>query len=153
LDSYSARCAALMSIHPEFARRIVVGEKLAEFRRRSATRPVSHILVYATAPVRAIVAVAEVERVERGSPRSLWKSFRDVSGIERTAFFDYFAGVNKGVAYVLGPVWSCTVPVALGCFGLPRAAPQAFQYVSAETLDAVLQRSTTSLTQQLRAAG
>ncbi len=141
-----------MSIHPEFARRIVGGEKLVEFRRRSAVRDLSHILIYATIPVRAVIAVAEIERVERGSPTALWKSFSDVGGIERAGFFRYYAGVTQGIAYVLGRIWSCAVPVALGHLGLPRSAPQGFQYVSAETLRAVLQRSAPSMNHQVRAA-
>ena len=152
MDSHSTRCAALMSIHPEFARRIVGGEKLVEFRRRSAARDVSHILVYATAPVSAVVAVAEIERVERASPSILWESFGNVGGIERGVFLRYYAGVTEGIAYVIGRVWSCAVPLALGRFGLPRSAPQAFQYVSAETLDAILRRSAISTDQHIRAA-
>lgn len=149
MDSHSARCAALMSIHPEFARRIVGGEKLVEFRRRSAARDVSHILVYATSPVCAILGVAEIERIERGSPRSLWESFGEVGGVEHRAFLRYFAGVTEGIAYVLGRIWSCAAPLALGRHGLPRSAPQAFQYIDAGTLEAVLDRSVLSAAPQV----
>jgi predicted transcriptional regulator len=141
-----------MSIHPEFASRIVGGEKLVEFRRRSAARDVSHILVYATSPVRAVIAVAEVERVERGSPTALWEGFGSVGGVERSVFRRYFAGLTEGIAYVLGRIWSCTAPLALGQLGLPRSAPQTFQYVTADTLEAVLRRSVLALDHQPPAA-
>lgn len=130
-----------MSIHPEFAGRILAGEKLVEFRRRSAARPLTHILIYATSPICAVVGVAEIARVEHGSPQSLWAAFRDVGGIGRPEFFSYFAGVAEGAAYVLKRIWLCGTPVPLGRHGLPRVAPQAFQYVDAPALTAVLERS------------
>jgi predicted transcriptional regulator len=138
LDSHSTRCAALMSIHPEFANRIIGGQKLVEFRRRAASRPVTHILIYATSPVSAVIGVAQVERLERASPRALWDIFGAVGGIGRGDFFRYFSGVEEGFAYVLEKTWSCAVPVPLGRQGLPRSAPQAFQYVHSRTLAAVL---------------
>ncbi len=127
-----------MSIHPEFATRILAGEKLVEFRRRAAARPVTHILIYATSPICAVVGVAEVERVERGSPASLWRAFGNVGGIDRASFFDYFSGVREGFAYVVRRTWLCPSPINLGREGLPRTAPQAFQYVDDKTLRTVL---------------
>jgi predicted transcriptional regulator len=130
-----------MSIRPEFAARLLAGEKQVEFRRRAAARGVTHILIYATSPVRAVVGVAEVERLEQASPRQLWSTFAAVAGIARTDFFAYFAGTSVGCAYVVKRIWSCSPPTLLGRHGLPRTAPQAFQYVDCRTLDAVLNRS------------
>jgi predicted transcriptional regulator len=134
----SARCAALMSIYPEFASRILAGEKLVEFRRRPPARAITHIVIYATSPVKAVVGVAEVERLERGSPQRLWRDFGDVGGIRREDFFRYFSGTSEGFAYVVGKTWSCASPIPLGQDGLPATAPQTFRYVDARTLDAVL---------------
>jgi len=130
-----------MSIRPEFAARLLAGEKQVEFRRRPAARGVTHILIYATSPVRAVVGVAEVERLERASPRELWSAFADVAGIARSDFFAYFAGTRMGCAYVVKRIWSCSPPTSLGRHGLPRTAPQAFQYIGGKTLEAVLNRS------------
>jgi predicted transcriptional regulator len=130
-----------MSIHPEFATRILTGEKLVEFRRRSPTRAITHIVIYATSPVKGVVGVAEIERLERGSPRRLWNEFGDVGGIDRANFFRYFSGANEGFAYVVRRTWSCASPVPLGSQGLPSAAPQAFRYLDGRALDAVLRRS------------
>lgn len=127
-----------MSIRPEFAARLLAGEKRVEFRRRPAAREVTHILIYATSPVRAVVGVAEVERLERASPGELWDEFAEVAGIGRSDFFAYFAGTRTGCAYVVKHVWPCSPPRRLGRHGLPRTAPQAFQYVDGKTLSAVL---------------
>jgi predicted transcriptional regulator len=130
-----------MSIRPEFADRLLAGEKRVEFRRRPAARGVTHILIYATSPVRAVVGVAEIERLEQASPRKLWDSFSEVGGICRSDFFSYFAGVTTGCAYVVKRIWSCSRPEPLGRHGLPKTAPQAFQYVGSATLEAMLDRS------------
>ena len=127
-----------MSIRPEFASRLLSGEKRVEFRRRPAARNVTHILIYATSPVCAVVGVAEIERLEHGTPANLWRAFRSVGGIGRADFFDYFANVDRGCAYVVRRIWPCTSPIPLGRKGLPATAPQAFQYVLPSTLEAVL---------------
>jgi predicted transcriptional regulator len=138
MDSQSARCAALISVHPVFANRILEGSKRAEFRRRGAARRITHLILYATAPVRAVVGVAEIERIVRGSPADLWHANASVAGIGRAEFFEYFSGATLGVAYMVARAFSCTSSMTLGMSGLPRAVPQAFQYVSDAALNSVL---------------
>lgn len=138
MDSEPASCPALMSIRPEFAERLLSGEKRVEFRRRPAARNLTHILIYATSPVRAVVGVAEIERLEQGTPERLWREFRSVGGIGRSDFFEYFADTERGCAYVVRRIWPCTSPIPLGRKGLPATAPQAFQYLQPSTLEAVL---------------
>jgi predicted transcriptional regulator len=130
-----------MSIHPEFAERILSGEKRVEFRRRPLGRFVTHIVIYATAPVCAVIGVAEIQRVERGTPTALWDAFSRIGGIERGKFFGYFNGALEGFAYVLERAQSCASPLRLGKVGLPMRAPQAFQYLETRTLDAVLRKA------------
>jgi predicted transcriptional regulator len=143
-----------MSIHPEFATRILAGEKRVEFRRRSGARELSHILVYATSPVCAVIGVAEIDRLEQASPRLLWQAFGSVGGIGRSRFFAYFAGVGRGAAYVIRRTWLCSTPIPLGRHGLPRTPPQAFQYIATPTLDAVLRRCNgLSVDESARAVG
>jgi predicted transcriptional regulator len=127
-----------MSIHPEFADRILRGEKRVEFRRRAAAKQVTHIVIYATSPVCAVVGVAEIERIEHAAPGVLWKSFGESGGIGRSDFFSYFAGTDRGSAYVVKRAFPCAKPVALGERGLPETPPQTFQYVDEQILEAVL---------------
>ena len=46
---------ALLSIHPVYAQGIIDGRKTVEFRRRAFGKSVTHVVVYATAPVRKVV--------------------------------------------------------------------------------------------------
>lgn len=137
MDSKPTTSSALMSIRPEFAERILNGEKQVEFRRRPIGDHVTQILIYATSPVRAVVGVAQIESRRCASPRALWAAFQNVGGIRRQDFLGYFAGVSEGYAYVLSGVRSCDPPLPLGVGGLPPRAPQAFQYVSHEAANTV----------------
>jgi len=129
MDRKSARRVALMSIKPQYAFRLFSGEKRVEFRRRATTDKITHIVVYATRPVSAVVGILEIEDLVRGTPKALWRAFSKVGGIERADFFDYFAGTTTGVAYVVGKARSCALACELGKFGLPKVPPQAVQYL------------------------
>jgi predicted transcriptional regulator len=134
MDSESARCVAMMAIKPQFAFRLLTGEKQVEFRRRAAANSLTHIVVYATQPVAAVVGVLEIADLARDTPRSLWRRFAEVGGIRRADFFDYFSGSRTGVAYLVREAWSCSEALELGKSGLPKVPPQAYQYLSFKTI-------------------
>lgn len=134
MDSGSARCVAMMSIKPHFAFRLLSGEKRVEFRRRSASKKITHIVVYATQPVGAVVGVLEVEDLAQGTPGALWRAFSQVGGIARADFFDYFSGTTTGFAYIVRKAWPCAGPHKLGKRGLPKVPPQAIQYLAYSTV-------------------
>ena len=96
----------LISIHPEYIAKILSGEKRFEFRKTCPTAEVSHLVIYATAPVQRWIAVAEVESVLTGSPYSIWERTKRAAGISREAFRKYYAGRSQGVAFKLGRVFS-----------------------------------------------
>ncbi len=135
MDSGSTRCVAMMAIKPQFAFGLLTGRKRVEFRRRAAARKLTHIVVYATKPVGAVVGVLEISDLAEGTPQSLWSRFSNVGGIGRSDFFDYFAGTEHGIAYLVQHVWSCDEARELGKVGLPRVPPQAHQYLSSRTLE------------------
>ena len=65
--------AVLLSIKPEFSRKIFEGSKKYEFRRSVAKRKVDRILIYSTAPEMKVVAMVEVLGVLKDSPKKLWE--------------------------------------------------------------------------------
>ncbi len=92
----------LISIHPHFAEKIISGEKKLEFRRRWAVHPVDMLVIYATAPVKKIVAVASVHKVIIESPTKLWDLCqKNGGGISRRSLFAYLEGKRKAVAIEL----------------------------------------------------
>ena len=80
----------LMSIKPEFADKILLKEKLYEFRKSSFGRDVSKIFIYSTAPRKEIVGYFTPSKIITDSPEDLWNSYREVSGISISDFFKYY---------------------------------------------------------------
>lgn len=92
---------ALLSIKPEFAEKILAGEKQYEFRRTTFrdAESVDCVYLYASSPVKQIVGAFTIQRVVEATPTELWELFGDQSGIEkRERFIDYFEGVETGYA-------------------------------------------------------
>jgi predicted transcriptional regulator len=122
----------LISVHPEYAEKIVCGEKRLEFRRRWAVRQVSFLVIYATAPVKKIVAVSQIKEVYHGSKSYLWELARKKSGgITRRKLFEYMEGKQDGVALELSKLVKFSEgasPYLL--FGKGFRPPQSFRYLS-----------------------
>ncbi|WP_280406358.1 ASCH domain-containing protein [Nocardia brasiliensis] len=129
MDQIEVGRIALMSIHPQYAKAIVCGKKRVEFRKRPLARDVTHVIVYATAPVKAVVAAFEVKGQQVLPPSELWRRFRMVGGISKRDFFAYYADGVAGVGIEVGKVFTPPEPLSLcGDFGIARP-PQSYQYI------------------------
>jgi len=124
--------AVLISIHPEYVEKILLGKKKLEFRRRWTTRPVETLFIYATAPVQHIVGFAKVVRVTQGTPTQLWQLAREIEGgISRRKLFAYLGGSRAGVAIELSKV--TLMPAGIDprlCLGRNFRPPQSFRHLS-----------------------
>ncbi len=133
MDRAKVGRVALMSIHPEYADAILAGTKKVEFRKRPIADDVTHVIVYATAPVSAVVGAFTVESQAKAAPAMLWGRFAEVAGISRHGFFAYFAEHANGVGIEVGEVLTLHEPLPLGVgLGVTRP-PQSFQYLDADT--------------------
>lgn len=123
--------AALISIHPNYAEKILSGEKRVEFRRSWAAKQVDFLVIYATSPVQRIVAVAQLGQVMRGTRTQLWELARNGGGgISRRKLFAYMEGKKQGVALELLQ----TINIVEGIspqtlFGNEFRPPQSFRYL------------------------
>lgn len=128
-----AQCGAriVLPIKAEYARRILFGEKLFEYRRRIPRRPVSQIVIYETSPMSRVVGTVDVFGVLEAEPGELYERTSYGAGIPREDYDEYFRGCEKAYAFELG------VPVMFDCcpsverYGL-KVAPQSFAYVKGE---------------------
>lgn len=131
---------ALMSIHPEYAEAILAGRKTVEFRKRPIGDDVTHVIVYATAPLGAVVGAFTVTGQDTTSPRRLWETFSRAAGITRVNFFQYYAGRRQGTGIRVGDVFVAEEPLPLAeSLGVARP-PQSYQYVPVETAREALDR-------------
>jgi predicted transcriptional regulator len=131
----SPGAVALMSIHPRFANAILNGTKQVEFRKVGFKRPVTHALLYATAPVQQIIGFVEITGVDEAPPAALWRRYHLVAGIERDAFFDYYRDRATGFALKVSRPCRLREPLALD--ELHNVVPQSFLYSTVEALSRV----------------
>jgi predicted transcriptional regulator len=134
VDSSSGRRVALMSIHPRYAEAIVSGRKRAEFRKRPLAADVDIVLIYATAPVSAIVGWFTVRGTVKTRPEDIWHLFHDVGEICWSDFAAYYSGCDEGVALLVGAAERLAKPLALSDIRPSPATPQSFNYISEQVM-------------------
>jgi len=132
MDSESP-VVALLSIKPRYATAILEGRKEVEFRKRKFGRNVSHIVIYATAPIMRVVGWFKTGQTHQLSPESLWRRFSKVGGITRDDFCAYYSGVQDGVAIAVRAVKRLRKPLALKRI-TASPPPQSFTYLPASIL-------------------
>jgi predicted transcriptional regulator len=130
-----------MSIHPQYADAILRGDKTVEFRKRGFSHPVSHVLIYATAPRKLVLGYFVVDAIESGKPETLWRRHGRSGCIRKTDFGEYYRGVAKGVAIRVQDAVRFRAPLQLSALGV-RTAPQSYRYVDFNVAGASSRRGT-----------
>lgn len=119
---------ALLSIKPEFASLIFDGTKKFEYRRVIFKQPISLVVVYASAPLSAVIGEFEVDQILYEDLSSLWHLTKQHSGISRKYFLDYFINKEKGYAIKIGSTFLYPIPASLKeSYGV--TPPQSFLYL------------------------
>jgi len=93
--------------------------------------------MYETVPTKAVVGLFVVEGVERLPVKQLWRKVRDISGVTRTEFLDYFDGLTEGVAIFTGETERFIRPLhltELRALWPGFHPPQGFRYLDDEAL-------------------
>lgn len=134
--------AVLLSVKPQFARRLLSGTKTAEVRRRFPELPSGTVVyLYASSPMRAVIGVLKIRRVHTGTPQWLWPTFGKQLDISKEYFHGYLAGRDAAAVIELQRAEQWERPVALDDLrtGLGVQAPQSYRYLSSE-LEQALRR-------------
>ena len=126
----SDRRVALISIHPEFAERILNGEKQVELRRSKLHGAISHLVIYATAPIGAVLGWVRVTSVESASPTKVWDTHKNHAGVTRARFREYFRGCHLAVAIQISDPEPLPTPLYLDQISEGLSAPQSWRYLS-----------------------
>ena len=119
----------LLAINPEFANKIIQGDKKYEFRTRVAKKNIDCIVIYMTSPVKKVVAEVYVRSVIHHKPEELWEITKEHAGISKEYFEEYFLDRQIAYAYELGEVTVFEEPRTLGEYGCNHA-PQSFMYLN-----------------------
>ena len=128
---------ALLSIHPEYARSIIRGEKKAEFRKTRFREKISHVVIYATTPIQKVVGYCEVARIEEGTPWKLWMRHGKVGGILYKEFKKYFGSSSFGVAIRVRHPQALKHPIPLSVVGDSILPPQSFSYLTRKAFETI----------------
>lgn len=126
---------ALLAIKPEFAEKILAGEKRYEFRRTAFrdSAEIEFIYLYASAPVKRVVGLFTSERIIEASPTELWELFGEESGMEnKERFLDYFEGVDTGYAIEIDDTHRFDSPLDPTELFDEFSYPMSFNYLTAE---------------------
>ena len=119
----------LISIKPEFVRKIISGEKKYEFRRSIFRKEVDKIYIYSTSPEKKIVGYFKCNKIINDTPQNLWKNFKDVSGTSKESFFEYFKGKETGFAIKIDDLHVFDQPIDTNIL-YDFKAPQSFSYIN-----------------------
>lgn len=124
----------LLSIHPEYAEAILDGTKQVEFRKSPFPRDLTHVVIYATAPVQKVVGWFQVDSTEEASPARLWRKYRAVGGIERSRFATYYAGRDRAVALLVSGAERFAEGIPLSVLADDLVPPQNYRYLNSAVL-------------------
>lgn len=136
MKSQKPRRTILLSLKPRFAYAILDGDKTVELRRqRVAAQVGAAVLLYASAPVMAIVGTARVEAVDVNNREEIWRLYKNRMFLSRREFEHYLHDIEEASAIVLDNAQIFSEPITLRQLrdGQKFHPPQSYRYVEAAT--------------------
>jgi predicted transcriptional regulator len=96
----------LVSIRPQYASKILEGEKTVELRRKFPEVGAIGVtaFIYSSSPVRAIVGYARIKDVLKLPVSKIWREHGAAACISKVEFDAYFSGLKDGFAIVFESV-------------------------------------------------
>lgn len=126
----------IFSVKPKYCELIFNGEKIVELRKTNVhISQGDRIIIYASAPTKAIVGSAIVRSSNWMSIANLWKATNQICGLEEKDFFSYFTSKSHGCGIWLKEVREMITPITLGelQYGLPSwKPPQSYRLLKPE---------------------
>ena len=120
----------LLSIKPEYAEKILAGEKRYEFRKAIPRLPgLKTVVIYATMPVGKVVGEFDVETIHSEGPALLWERTREHAGISKAFFHEYFRDRHTAHAIKVRQARRYARPKSLDKVVDSGIAPQSFCYL------------------------
>ena len=121
----------LMSIKPQFVEKIRRGEKKFEFRRvLPKHQEVDRIVVYASKPVGKVVGEIYVAGYLTLTVEEMWDATKDISGLTREEFFNYFHGKTNAHAIAIESYKDYEQPIPLDVLIPGKTPPQSYCYLN-----------------------
>ena len=123
----------ILSLYPKNIEKIALGIKKFEFRRTIyKDKSVNKAYVYATVPIKKIVAVFDILEVISGGPEEVWNKCGQESGSTKESLMEYFNGKEIVYALKVGNFKQLKSPIDPRDYIEKFYPPQFFQYVNGE---------------------
>ena len=132
-----------VSIKPQFAEKILAGEKSVELRRVRPldAAPGTLVVFYASSPICEVVGTGRIETIDVDTPSAIWDRHREAVGLPRSEYRSYFKGARDAVGIVLSEVAALPKSIPLENLRERIAGfepPQSFRYIDAKQTAAVI---------------
>lgn len=130
-----------IAVKPGYANKLISGKKDIELRKmKPNVQSGDYVIIYASAPVKAVVGFGKVKAIIMCSPQEMWNKHSERLGIDKQGFYSYYNGYNKAV----GIEFEIIKPVApIGLLELRTVdpnfhPPQIYRYVTNDDIICVL---------------
>jgi len=112
LEGWDSDPSILLSIHPEYAHKIIKGEKRVEIRRVFSNEWFNKkAVIYSTSPDRALLGEARISNIVKAHPEIIWAKFGDKIGCTKEEFDNYSNGSQKVFAIFFSEICPYFAPV------------------------------------------
>lgn len=124
----------LLSIRPKYATKIFDGQKKVELRKvKPNLLPGDIVLVYVSSPIKQLQGTFIVDRIREATPEELWDEVKNIAGVSKQEFDDYYCESEKSYGIFLRTPQTLVNPI-----GLPDLRklwknfhpPQSYRYLS-----------------------
>ncbi|MFG3611273.1 MULTISPECIES: ASCH domain-containing protein [Rummeliibacillus] len=120
----------LLSIKPEFVKKIFSGEKKYEYRRMIfKQKDIESIVIYCTQPIGKVVGEITFDEILNQEIDELWEKTKFNSGLSYSYYKEYFRDKDKGYAIKIDKLIPYNEPISLAEFDQSLHPPQSFCYL------------------------
>ncbi|MEW8974414.1 MAG: hypothetical protein AB2375_09475 [Tissierellaceae bacterium] len=121
----------LLSIKPKYVKEIFFGNKRYEYRKKIFKNvDIDTVIVYSSSPVKKVVGQFRISEIIEDNPSNIWEYTKEYSGIDKTDYYKYFEGRDKGFAIKIMETEVYERPMELKEFRSDlEYPPQSFMYI------------------------
>ena len=132
-----------IAVKPEYANKLISGKKDIELRKmKPNVQPGDYVIIYASAPVKAVLGFGKVKTIIECTPKCLWERYSNRLGINEQSYLSYYDGYHKAIGIEFDMIKSV---MPIGLEELRRVdpsfqPPQIYRYVTNEDIVNVLSK-------------
>ena len=130
-----------IAVKPEYANKLISGQKDIELRKmRPHIQPGDYVIIYASAPVKAVIGSGKVKNIIECTPNEMWAKYSLRLGIMQQDFETYYVNHKKSI----GIEFEIIKPITpIGLEELKKVdskfhPPQIYRYVTNEEITIAL---------------